>query len=128
MFELLLVSIATVFWDDGPACEGQNSNIPSLHIHWLPVLVVSNNIEMLKTHLALLASLSRGQARAEAGSRCRERTAARRSPASNLPTKIIPTKVPWLNISGEFLPMGLGILPLEIKILLESNLLWNRES
>ena len=27
LFELLFVSIATVFWGDGPACEGQNSDI-----------------------------------------------------------------------------------------------------
>ena len=38
----------------------------------------------------------------------------------NLPTKIIPTKIPWLNISREF-PMNIRIPPLWIKILLESN-------
>ena len=38
----------------------------------------------------------------------------------NFPTKIIPTKIAWLKLSGEF-PMGLGIPPLVIKIMLESN-------
>ena len=38
----------------------------------------------------------------------------------NLPTKIIPTKIRRLKISGKF-PMGLRIAPLGIKILLESN-------
>ena len=43
----------------------------------------------------------------------------------NLPTNIIPTKIRWLTISGEF-PMGMIIPPLEIKILLESNPLKSR--
>ena len=43
----------------------------------------------------------------------------------NLPTKIIPTKTAWLKLSGRF-PMGLGIPPLNIKILLESNPLKSR--
>ena len=38
----------------------------------------------------------------------------------NLPTKIIPSKIVWLRLSGEFL-MGLGIPPLNIQIMLESN-------
>ena len=38
----------------------------------------------------------------------------------NLPTKIIPTKIARLQSSGKF-PMGLGIPPLELKIMLESN-------
>ena len=37
----------------------------------------------------------------------------------NLPTKIVPAKIPRLNISGKS-PMGLRIPPLKIKILLES--------
>ena len=44
---------------------------------------------------------------------------------ANLPTKIIPTKICWLNISGKF-PMCLGIPPLQIKIMLESNPLKSR--
>ena len=38
----------------------------------------------------------------------------------NLPTKIMPTKIAWLKLSGKF-SMGLGIPPLKIKILLGSN-------
>ena len=41
-------------------------------------------------------------------------------PTPNLHTKIIPTKIAWLKLSGKF-PMGQGIPPLNIKILLESN-------
>ena len=41
-------------------------------------------------------------------------------PTPNLLTKIIPTKIPWLEIPGEFL-MDMRIPPLRIKILLESN-------
>ena len=41
-----------------------------------------------------------------------------RSP--NLPTNIIPTKIAWLKLSGEF-PMDMIISPLLITILLESN-------
>ena len=32
----------------------------------------------------------------------------------------IPTKIPWLNISGK-LPIGMRIRPLNLKIMLESN-------
>ena len=38
----------------------------------------------------------------------------------NLPTRIIPTKIPLLKITGEF-PRDMRIPPLRIKILLESN-------
>ena len=38
----------------------------------------------------------------------------------NLPTKIIPTKIAGLKLSRKF-PMALGIPPLKLKILLESN-------
>ena len=41
-------------------------------------------------------------------------------PTPNLPTNIIPTKIAWLKLSGKS-PMGLGIPPLKIKIMLESN-------
>ena len=37
----------------------------------------------------------------------------------SLPTKIIPAKIRWLNISGKF-PVDMRVPPLEIKILLES--------
>ena len=37
----------------------------------------------------------------------------------NLPTNTIPTKTAWLRLSRKF-PMGLGIPPLIIKIMLES--------
>ena len=43
----------------------------------------------------------------------------------NLPTKIIPTKIAWLRLSGR-LPMGLGIPSLKIRIMLESNPLKSR--
>ena len=43
----------------------------------------------------------------------------------NLPNKIISTKIRWLKLSGKF-PMGLGIPPLKIKILLESKPLKSR--
>ena len=43
----------------------------------------------------------------------------------NLPTKIIPTKICWLKLSGKF-PKGLEILPLKMKILLEPNPLKSR--
>ena len=43
-----------------------------------------------------------------------------RGSTPNLRTKIIPTKIAWLKLSGRF-PMGLGVPPLKIKILLESN-------
>ena len=43
----------------------------------------------------------------------------------NLPTKIIPTTIARLKLSGKF-PMGLEIPPLTIKILLESNPLKSR--
>ena len=36
----------------------------------------------------------------------------------NLPTKIIPTKIYWLRLSGKF-HAGLGIPPINIQILLE---------
>ena len=39
----------------------------------------------------------------------------------NLPTKIIPTKIASLKLSGRF-PMDMRIPPLRIKLLLESNL------
>ena len=45
--------------------------------------------------------------------------------APNLPTKIIPTKIHWLNISGKF-PMDMRIPPLTLKILPESNPLKSR--
>ena len=38
----------------------------------------------------------------------------------NLPTNSIPTKIAWLRLSGRF-PMGLGIPPLRIKLMLASN-------
>ena len=38
----------------------------------------------------------------------------------NLPTKNLPAKIAWLKLSGKS-PMGLGIPPRRIKILLESN-------
>ena len=38
----------------------------------------------------------------------------------NLPTSTIPTNIAWLKLSGKS-PMGLGIPPLRIKIMLESN-------
>ena len=47
---------------------------------------------------------------------------AKSIPTKSIPTKSIPAKICW---SGEF-PMGLGGLPLEIKILLESNPLKSR--
>ena len=43
----------------------------------------------------------------------------------NLPTKLIPAKIRRFKISGRF-PMGLGIPPLNIKILLESKPLISR--
>ena len=43
----------------------------------------------------------------------------------NLSTGIIPTKIAWLKLSGNF-PMGLGVPPLKLKILLESNPLKSR--
>ena len=44
---------------------------------------------------------------------------------SNLPTKIVPAKIAWLKLSGKF-PLGLGIPPLQIQIMLESNPLRSR--
>ena len=38
----------------------------------------------------------------------------------NLATNITPTNIAWLKLSGKS-PMGLGISPLWIKIMLESN-------
>ena len=38
----------------------------------------------------------------------------------NLPTYIVSTNIAWLKLSGKF-PMGLGVQPLSIKIVLESN-------
>ena len=38
----------------------------------------------------------------------------------NLPTSIVPTNIAWLKLSGRS-PMGLGIPPLKINIMLESN-------
>ena len=38
----------------------------------------------------------------------------------NLPTNIVPTNIAWLKLSGKS-PIGLGIPPLRIKIMLESN-------
>ena len=44
----------------------------------------------------------------------------------NLPTtKIIPTRISWHKLSGNF-SMGLGIPPLDIKSMLESNPLKSR--
>ena len=39
---------------------------------------------------------------------------------ANLPSKIIPAKIPWLKASGEF-PAGMRIQPLRIRIMLESD-------
>ena len=38
----------------------------------------------------------------------------------DLPTNIIPTNIAWLKLCGKF-PMGLGMSPLRIKIMLDSN-------
>ena len=38
----------------------------------------------------------------------------------NLPTNIVPTNIAWLKYSGKF-PVGLGIPPLKINIMLESS-------
>ena len=46
---------------------------------------------------------------------------------ANLPTKITPTKIAWLKISGKF-PMHMRIPPLHIKITFESNPLKSRIS
>ena len=43
----------------------------------------------------------------------------------NLPTKIIPTKIRWVNIYGKF-PMDMRIPPLEIQVMLEPNPLRSR--
>ena len=43
----------------------------------------------------------------------------------NLPTKIIPTKIACLKLSGTF-PLGMRIPPLKTKIMLESNTLESR--
>ena len=45
---------------------------------------------------------------------------AGRHDTPNLPTNIVPTNIAWLKLSGES-RMGLGIPPLEIKIMLQSN-------
>ena len=50
---------------------------------------------------------------------------ARGPSTPDLPTKITPTKIAGLKLSGKF-PMGLGIPPLELPILLESNPLKSR--
>ena len=41
-------------------------------------------------------------------------------PTPNLPANIVPTNIAWLALSGKS-PMGLGIPPLKIKIVLDSN-------
>ena len=46
--------------------------------------------------------------------------AVSRSCTPHLPTNIIPTKIARFKLSGKF-PMGLGMPPLKIKIMLESN-------
>ena len=46
-------------------------------------------------------------------------------PTPNLPTKIMPTKIRWRDISGK-LHMGLRIRPLDIKMMLESTPLKSR--
>ena len=51
---------------------------------------------------------------------CRWRSLLTACRTPNLPTKIIPTKIAGLKLSGK-LPMGLGIPPLRIKIMIESN-------
>ena len=43
----------------------------------------------------------------------------------NLPTKLLPTKIAWLKLSGNF-PMDIRIPPLKTKIMLESNPLKSR--
>ena len=45
--------------------------------------------------------------------------------APNLPTEIIPAKIRWLKISGEF-PLDMRTPPLKSKMLLESNPLKSR--
>ena len=47
------------------------------------------------------------------------------TPTPKLPTKIIPTKIRWLEIDGKF-PMDMRIPPLSTKFLLESNPLKSR--
>ena len=49
-----------------------------------------------------------------------ERMAAKIVCTPNLPTKIIPCKIAWLKLSGEF-PMGLEIPLLKLKLIFESN-------
>ena len=41
-------------------------------------------------------------------------------PTPNLPTNITPTNIAWIIFSGKF-PTGLGIPPLNVKIMIESN-------
>ena len=67
----------------------------------------------------------RTAARADSRSPCPGRGHRSGFSTPNLPTKTIPTKIAWLKLSGNF-PMGLGIPPLKIQILLESNSLKSR--
>ena len=52
--------------------------------------------------------------------RCMACTTVLRMLTPDLPTKIIPTKIRWLKLSGKF-PMVMRIPPFQIQILLESN-------
>ena len=61
----------------------------------------------------------RGRARGASSSRSRGREGCAWS-TPNPPTNIIPTTIAWRKLSGRS-PMGLGIPPLRIKMMLESN-------
>ena len=87
-------------------------NIATTHIHNM----ITNNIK--QTQRSLLASpLPPRHHPLHVGLQLRF--------TPSLRTKITPTKIARLNISGKF-PMGLGIPTLTIKILLESNPLKSR--
>ena len=62
------------------------------------------------------ASPPSGRAWSRSAGRCSAST--RGSTTPNLPTNITPTQIAWVKLSGKF-PMGLGIPPLKIKIMLE---------
>ena len=62
--------------------------------------------------------------RPESSTEARPQLCRRR--AASLPSKIIPTKIPWLNLSGKF-PVDMRIPPLKLRLCL-SQTLWNPES
>ena len=109
----------------GPEGQAPRSLTPGCSAAWSagsgPALGVWASKEV-KSWVPWGWGLARGDA---AHAMSTERSKQSERPAPNLPTRIIPAKIRWLEISGTF-PVEIWIPPLRLKILLESNPLKSR--